>query len=89
MSADLSNLSSLDLMRQLIGQLPHESPERAQFVQVTAALSQPEFFGNIPPAGDGHRIEGARDALTPLLVQLNRLLPQNPLIEELLRRYPA
>lgn len=89
MSEDETKVSSLELMRRLAGLLPDGSFEQTQVKGSIAGLSTPEFFGNIPPAGDSHHIERARTVLKAILPRISEILPSSPIVAELLRRYPA
>lgn len=89
--SELSTISSVELMRRLVVLLPDGSSEQVQLFGVIKGLSTEGFFGK-----DGHakRWEKGADGralqvMRAILPKLSELLPGNPVVAELVKRYTA
>lgn len=86
---DLSQISSLELVRKLIALVPDGSHEQAQLFSVVKGLSTAGFTDQFrggkrwQAGGEGE----ARHVLVSLLPRLAQHLPGNPLVAELVKRY--
>jgi hypothetical protein len=89
--SEISALPSLELMRRLVALLPDGSSEQVQLFGVIKGLSTADFtgqFGGGKPWEKG--AEGqARKVMRAILPKLSELLPGNPLVAELAKRYSA
>jgi len=89
--SEISALSSLELMRRLVALLPDSSFEQVQLFRVIKGLSTVGFNGQFADGKPWQTgAEGrARQVLRAILPKLSELLPGNPLVAELVKRYIA
>jgi hypothetical protein len=89
MPEDLTKVSSLELLLRLVELLPERSFEQIQIMGSIAGLSTPEIYGNVPPPAGSSPMERARKVLSAILPKIEQMLPESPIVEELLKRYPS
>ena len=87
--SEVSALSSIELMRRLVALLPDSSSEQVQLFGVIKGLSTVGFTGQFADGKPWQAgAEGrARQVMRAILPKLSELLPENPLVAELARRY--
>jgi len=87
--SEISALTSLELMRRLVALLPDGSSEQVQLFGVIKGLSTVGFTGQFGAGKPWQKgAEGrARQVMRAILPTLSELLPGNPLVAELVKRY--
>ena len=87
---DLSSLANLELMRQIVSILPEDNKDSEELKRIILGLTVPDMWKKINNeiVYQTNHHPTARKALSELLPKLHAALPDEPLVIELIKRYP-